>query len=126
MGFLLTNNLTMAEGGGFTSKVVPKVLGKGGIAAGFALGGAATIGKEMFANHNRLKAGPMTYTGGLSRMTHKVSSGAIEAIQGVTNDPAIQADMIKKMMKNNDTILNSLEEFGVDGQFLSAFYGMGG
>jgi hypothetical protein len=125
MGALLKKNLTFSEGGGITSMIVPYQLGKAGIGIGMGISAASAIGTEMFRQHNRLKMGPMKYVGGPDRMTHNVTSGAVEAIKEVTNDPTVQADMLKKMLRTTDGVLNNLEEFGVDGQFVSAFYGMG-
>lgn len=125
MGMLFKPNLTFAEGGGVTSLIVPFQLNKAGIGAGMALTGAASIGREMFAQHNRMKMGSLTYTGGPARMTHNVDSGAIEAIKAVTNDKSVQVDMFKKIVRTNDSVVGNLEEFGVDEEFMSAFYGMG-
>lgn len=131
MGIIFKPNRTVAEGGGLTSKIIPYQLTKVGIGAGMAIGGAATIGKEMFANHNRIKMGPVSYQGGPARMTHNVTSGAIEAIKSSTNDPEVQADMLQKVLhytgdsgELTGSVLGNLEEFGIDSQFMSAFYGM--
>lgn len=123
MGVFFEPNLTIAEGGGLTSKIVPYRLTGAGIAAGFGVGAAASFGKEIFAHSNRLKMGPVTYAGGPARMTRNVTSGAVEAIKEATNDPTVQADMLRKMIKT-DEFVGSLEEYGVDGEFISAFYGM--
>lgn len=125
MGIFLENNVPWNEGGGLTSKIIPKRLTGAGIAVGMVAGGAASLGKEMLTAHNRIKAGPIKYTGGPARMTHNVTSGAVEAIQQVTNDPEIQADMLKKITKDTSSIMTNIEEFGIDGDFVSAFYGMG-
>ena len=125
MGILFKKNLTFAEGGGLTSKLVPYQLTKTGIGVGMGLTGAAALGSEMLANRNRMRMGPITYTGGPARMTNNFSSGAIEAIQEATNDPAVRADMLKRILHTDDGIINNIEEFGVDSSFLSAFYGMG-
>lgn len=122
---LFINNLTFEEGGGITSKLIPKQLSKTGLKVGVGISAAVSLGKEMVSQHNRLKAGPITYGGGLTRMTTKINSGALEAIQDVTNDPQIQADMLKKILRTRDNVISNVEEYGVDGQFLSAFYGMG-
>lgn len=124
MGVFFDPNIPFEQGGGLTSKLIPHQLNKRGIAAGFGIMGAASIGREMFIQHNRMKMGPITYTGGPSRMTNNFSSGAVEAIQKVTKDPEVQADMLKKILRTQDGIINNLEEYGVDGDFLSAFYGM--
>ena len=125
MGILFKKNLTFAEGGGLTSKLVPYQLTKTGIGVGMGLTGAASLGSEMLANRNRMKMGPITYTGGPARMTNNFSSGAIEAIQEATNDPAVRADMLKRILHTDDGIINNIEAFGVDSSFLYAFYGMG-
>ena len=125
MGVLFKKNLTFAEGGGLTSKLVPYQLTKTGIGVGMGLTAAASLGSEMLANRNRMRMGPITYTGGPARMTNNFSSGAIEAIQEATNDPAVRADMLKRILHTDDGIINNIEEFGVDSSFLSAFYGMG-
>lgn len=122
---LFKKNLTFREGGGLTSILIPNQLTKTGIIAGMGIGAAAAFGTEMLANKNRREMGPVSYQGGPARMTHNVTSGAIEAIKDATNDPEIQADMIKHMLRTDDGVLNNIEEFGVDGQFISAFYGMG-
>ena len=125
MGILFKKNLTFAEGGGLTSKLVPYQLTKTGIGVGMGIGSAAALGSEMLANRNRMRMGPITYTGGPARMTNNFSSGAIEAIQESTNDPAVRADMLKRILHTDDGIINNIEEFVVDSSFLSAFYGMG-
>ena len=126
MGAFLTNNVPFNEGGGLTSVLVPKRLTKAGIGGMFALSGAASIGKEMFIASNIRKMGPVSYTGGPARMTDSFDSGAIQAIKQATKDPNVQQDMLRKILKSsNDGIIKNLEEYGVDGQFLSAFYGMG-
>lgn len=122
---LFKKNLTFREGGGLTSILIPNQLTKTGIVAGMGIGAAAAFGTEMLANKNRREMGPVSYQGGPARMTHNVTSGAIEAIKDATNDPEVQADMIKHMLRTDDGVLNNIEEFGVDGQFISAFYGMG-
>jgi hypothetical protein len=111
---------------GITSKLVPYQLNKTGVKVGFGIGAAAAIGKEMHTNHNRMKMGPITYEGGAARMTHNVTSGAIEAIKDTTTDPEVRADMIKHIMRSDDGgILSNIDEMGVDPEFVSAFYGMG-
>ena len=125
MGLFFQPNRTVAEGGGLTSKIIPYQLTKTGIAAGFAIGGAAALGTEMLRQHNKIKMGPVSYEGGPDRMTHNVTSGAVEAIKEVTDDPAVQADMLRKMTRTDDGIINNMDEFGVDSEFVSAFYGMG-
>ena len=125
MGIFFKPNRTIAEGGGLTSKIVPYQLTKVGIGAGIGLSGAASLGKEMFIQHNKMKMGPISYTGGPDRMTHNVTSGAIEAIDKITNDPEVKADMLRKIAHTSDGIVNNLEEYGVDSEFISAFYGMG-
>lgn len=126
MGAFLTNNIPFNEGGGLTSVLIPKRLTKAGIGSMFALSGAASIGKEMFIASNIRKMGPVSYTGGPARMTNSFDSGAIQAIKQATKDPNVQQDMLRKILKSsNDGIIKNLEEYGVDGQFLSAFYGMG-
>ena len=122
--FFFENNTPFEEGGGVTSKLIPKRLTKAGIFAGMGIGIGVGVGKEMFKMHNRLKAGPVTYQGGPARMTNNFSSGTIEAIMNVTDDPKIQQEMIKNTLKNTSSLYGNLEEFGVDEQFLSAFYGM--
>lgn len=125
MGVFFRPNTPWNEGGGLTAKIIPYQLTKAGIAAGMGVGAAATIGTEMFRAHNRLKMGPVSYEGGAARMTHNVTSGAVEAIAKVTDDPAVQSDILSKMLHSTgDGIINNLEEFGVDGEFVSAFYGM--
>lgn len=124
MGIFFQPNRTLAEGGGFTSKLIPYQLTKVGIAAGFAIGGAAALGTEMLKNRNKLKMGPVSYDGGPDRMTHNVTSGAVEAIKEATNDPAVQSDMLRKMVRADDGIINNIDEYGVDSEFVSAFYGM--
>ncbi len=119
-------NRTFAEGGGLTSKLIPYQLDKAGMVAGVgavAVGG--TLGAEMMRRHNQMQLGKIVYTGGPARMTDNFSSGAIEAIQQITKDPEVQADMLKKIVRTQDSVLSNMEEFGVDDQFLSAFYGMG-
>lgn len=123
MGVFFEKNLTFAEGGGVTSKIIPYRLTGLGIAAGFGVGAAASLGKEMIQQHNRMKAGPVSYEGGPARMTHNVTSGAVEAIKQASNDPAVQADMLKQMTHSTD-LYGSMEEYGVDNEFVSAFYGM--
>lgn len=125
MGIFFQPNRTIAEGGGLTSKIIPYQLTKTGVAVGFGAGAAAALGTEMLRQHNRMKMGPVSYEGGPARMTHNVTSGAVEAIREVTNDPAVQADMLKKMVRTDDGILNNIDEFGADTEFVSAFYGMG-
>lgn len=125
MGVFFQPNRTVEEGGGFTSKLIPYQLTKTGVAVGFGVGAAAALGTEMLRQHNKMKMGPVSYEGGPARMTHNVTSGAVEAIKEATNDPAVQADMLKKMVRTDDGILNNIDEFGADTEFVSAFYGMG-
>ena len=65
---LFKKNLTLKTGGGFTSEIIPVQLTKSGVGVGIGIGAAATLGSEMFAQHNRLKMGPVTYTGGPDRI----------------------------------------------------------
>jgi len=125
MGIFLEPNRTYEEGGGLTSILIPHRLTKVGIGAGFALGAGASLGSEMLRQHNRMKMGPISYEGGPARMTHNVTSGAVEAIQQATSDPNVQSDMLAKMLHTTDEgIINNIDEFGVDADFVSAFYGM--
>ena len=125
MSVFFQPNRTVAEGGGLTSKIIPYQFSKVGIAAGFGVGAAASIGTEMLRQHNKIKMGPVSYAGGPSRMTHNVTSGAIEAINESTSDPAVRADMLRHVLKTDDGVMNNIDEFGVDSEFVSAFYGMG-
>lgn len=125
MGILFKPNRTFAEGGGLTSKIVPYQLTNVGIGAGFGIGAAASLGSEMVANHNRMRMGVISYEGGPARMTHNVTSGAIETINKITKDPEVQADMLKKITRTDNNIIGNMEELGVDSEFVSAFYGMG-
>ena len=104
MDVFFEDNQTFQEGGGFTSKLLPKRLTKAGIFAGMGIGVGVGVGKEMFKMHNRLKAGPTTYQGGPVRMTDNFDSGAVEAISNVTKDPKIQQEMIKNMLKDKYSI----------------------
>ena len=124
MGLIFENNQTFQEGGGLTSVLLPKRLTKFGVGLGIGVGTAASMGTEMFKMHNQMKVGKVTYQGGPQRMTDNFNSGAIEAIANVTDDPKIQQEMISKVLKNSDSLYGNIEEFGVDGAFLSAFYGM--
>lgn len=125
MGVFFEKNIPFEEGGGITSKIIPYRFTKAGIGAGFAISGAAALGKEMLVQHNKVKMGPVSYGGGPARMTNNLSSGAIEAIKEVTKDPQVQQDMLRKVLHDSDSgIVNNLEEYGVDGEFISAFYGM--
>lgn len=125
MGIFFEKNVPFEEGGGLTSKLIPYRFTKAGIGLGFAVSGAASIGKEMLVQHNKIKMGPVSYGGGPTRMTNSFTSGAIEAIKETTKDPQIQQDMIRKVLHDTDSgMINNLEEYGVDEQFLSAFYGM--
>lgn len=120
---ILKNNRTFSEGGGLTSILLPKQFTKLGLGL-FAVGsGAVSFGKEALASHNKLAMGDIIYTGGPARMTNNFSSGAIEAIKDVTSDPALQADMLKKVTKTTE-FLGGIEEYGVDGEFISSFFGM--
>ncbi len=125
MGLLFKPNRTFAEGGGVTSILIPKNLTKVGVAAGFGVGAGAALGSEMLRQHNRIKMGPISYEGGAARMTRNITSGAVEAINEVTNDPAVRADMLSKMLRTYDGVMNNIDEYGVDADFVSAFYGMG-
>ncbi len=124
MGIFFEPNITFAEGGGITSKIIPYRLTKVGIGAGFGIGAAASLGSEMLKNHNRLKMGPVKYTGGPDRMTHNVTSGAVEAISKANISPQEKQAELTRMMRSKDTVIGNLEEYGVNEQFMSAFYGM--
>lgn len=125
MGFWFKPNKTFAEGGGLTSILIPKQLGKGGVAVGMGVLGVGAVAEQAFASHNRLKAGPIRYGGGPARMTNQFSSGMVEAINNATDDPAIKADMINHIMHNRtDGALSNLEQHGINQDFMNAFYGM--
>lgn len=125
MNTFFEDNQTFQEGGGLTSKLLPKRLTKIGVFAGMGIGVGVGVGKEMFKMHNRLKAGPATYQGGPVRMTDNFDSGAVEAIANISKDPKIQQDMLKHTLREKDSLFGNIEEFGVDEQFMQAFYGMG-
>jgi hypothetical protein len=124
-GKFLKPNKSLKAGGGFTSRIIPFQLGKGGVAIGLGALAVAGIVTEGHANANRKNAGPITYQAGPARMSGVHNTGALDAIQKATDDPEVQADMIKGMMHNStDGILESAEQYGINDQFLSAFYGM--
>ena len=121
----LKPNRTLAAGGGITSNIIPFQLNKKGVALGIA--GLAGIGfvTAGLDNKHRMDMGPVTYQGGPARMTSQLNTGAVQAINQITDDPEVRADMLKNIMHDNTSIMDSIEQHGVDDQFLSAFYGMG-
>lgn len=121
---MFTDNLSFAQGGGLTSRIIPKVFDKPGIALGFGLTQGAVVGRNLLAQHNKLKAGPMTYTGGPAKMTSNFDSGAVEAIMKSTNDPETRADIVRHMLRSQETILENVREYGIDEEFMNSFYGM--
>ena len=70
----------------------------------------------------------VTYEPGMQRMTKPLNRGVVQSMMEAANgDPHIFSDMAKRVVKTgNNPVSNVLDDFGVDGQFISAFYGMGG
>lgn len=123
-GSFIRPNRSFLKGGGATAKLLPFQLGKGGVAVGLGVLGVAGIATAGIDNHNQKSIGQVSYSGP-ARMTGMFNSGAVEAINQMTDDPEVKADMLSRMMHNsNDSVMDSIEQHGVDGQFLSAFYGM--
>lgn len=118
----IQNNQTFAEGGGLTSYILPYRMGPASIGLTFSSMYAVKLGQDLWAEHNKLKAGPIRYTGGPARMTSNFDSGIVEAIRDVSDDPAVQQDMLKRTMKSSG--IGHLDTYGVDGDFVAAFYGM--
>ena len=118
-------NRSFASGGGVTSNILHHQLGKKGVLIGFGALGVAGVTAGAMDIKNQKEMGPVTYQGGPTRMTNMYGTGAIQAINDMTDDPEVRAEMVKNIMHDNTSILDSIEQHGVDGQFLSAFYGMG-
>jgi hypothetical protein len=103
-------------------------IGLGGAMAGVAAMGAMSLAPPLLAAHNKAKLGPVTYEPGMQRMTKPFNRGVVQSMMEAANgDPHIFSDMAKRVVKTgNNPVSNVLDDFGVDGQFISAFYGMGG
>jgi hypothetical protein len=112
------------DAGGLSALLMPvkaSPLGLGVIGAGI---GAIGLGNAMVKNYNRKTLGKVTYTGGPARMTKNFTSGAVPGVARASGgNPEIAAGMFKEIM-TNDSIAGKIQNYGVDSQFLSAFYGM--
>ena len=125
-GLFFKTNKTWQEGGGFTSNIVHTQFNKLGlgIAVG-AVGLGGPILTEALRNRNRMKAGPIKYVGGPSKMTGSFRTEAAE-IASKIEDPVERQKAVRKMMRTSaSTGLSNVDEYGVDADFVSAFYGMG-
>lgn len=120
----------MREGRGFMQgELLPHATKKTqagiiGIVAG------VTIASEGLKGHNQTKLGRISYADGPARMTNSFTSGTIEAINRASNgNPEIANRLWVQAMRNgpgDTTPFRSLDNYGVDGAFISALYNMGG
>lgn len=96
------------------------------------IGGVAAfaLAKEGLAGHNQRKLGKVTYTDGPARMTGSFTSGAIPAMNRASGgNEQLRNEMFVKTMKTGpggSSPLNAIDNYGVDGAFISSLYNMGG
>lgn len=108
---------------------VPHITKKGGL---IVLGGvtAFAIAKEGFKSRNQQKLGRISYADGPARMTGSFTSGAIPAMNRASGgNPAARNAMFMETMNTGpggSSPLQKIENYGVDGQFISSLYNMGG
>lgn len=93
--------------------------------------GAFALAKEAVSGHNQQKLGTVRYADGPARMTNSFTSGTIEAINRASNgNTQLRNEMFVNVMKtlpaDTSSLLGSIENYGVDGKFISALYNMGG
>lgn len=87
--------------------------------------GALAFGPPMLAAHNRASMGEIVYEPGMSRMTKPINRGTVRAMkQAADGDPKIFNDMAKGVVRNGNALSSAVEDYGVDTNFVSAFYGV--
>lgn len=122
---LLTEN-TIANGGGFSSLLVPrKVNGRGALLATAGMF-AISAGDTGLQARNRSKAGYISYGDGMARMTDSYTSGVIPAMKRQSGgNYGIFADMAEEVV-STPGIRGAIDDYGVTPAMISALYNMGG
>lgn len=119
----------MAAAGPLGGAVIGSIreIGTSGTIGGIAALGMMAVGRPLLQAANSAKLGPVTYEAGMSRMTKPLNRGVVKSMMEAANgDQHIFADMARRVVKTgNNPISNVIDDFGVDGRFISAFYGMG-
>lgn len=100
------------------------------------VGGAVgvTLVKEGLGAHNERQLGRITYGDGPARMTSSFTSGTIDAINRASNgNEAVRNQLWLNAMKTGpadlskgQALFHAIDNYGVDGAFISALYNMGG
>ena len=122
----LTTPNTIENYGGWSSLLVPRKVNP--LGAGVILGGmtAVNVAKEGLKLYNVATTGKVHYQGGPARMTSNFTSGAVEAMNRVSQgDYQAFSEMASAVMTPN-SLGGKIETYGVTPKFVSAIYGMGG
>ena len=122
---VLTTDNKFADGGGFSSYLVPKKLS--GVGIGVVIGGSTLygVGKPALQSRNRVKAGDISYLQGMTRMTGTFNTGVVPAMKNISNgDYEIFSDLAKDVV-SSPKLLGKIDDYGVTPQFISALYNMG-
>lgn len=128
VGKALTTENNIANGGGWSSVLVPrKVNGKG--VAVLAVGGTVLgMGNEGLKARNTNKMGRISYMDGPARMTKSYTSGAIPAMMQASNgNYAAFSDMAEEVVSGHNNVFGSvLDDYGANPAMIASLYGMGG
>lgn len=97
---------------------------------GVAAVAGIAIAPPLLGAYNKAKTGPISYKAEMDGMTGKyrntaINSGTVGAMHNAAQgDPVIFQDMAKHVINSSVIGPAPVENYGVDADFISAFYGM--
>ena len=128
VGKALTTENNIANGGGWSSILIPRKANGKGVAV-LAVGGTVLgMGNEGLKARNTNKMGRISYMDGPARMTKSYTSGAIPAMMQASNgNYAAFSDMAEEVVSGHSNVFGSvLDDYGANPAMIASLYGMGG
>ena len=128
VGKALTTENNIANGGGWSSILVPKKVNGKGLAVVAVGGTALSFANEGLKARNTNKMGRISYMDGPARMTKSYTSGAIPAMMQASNgNYAAFSDMAEEVVSGHNNAFGSvLDDYGANPAMIASLYGMGG
>lgn len=126
IGKALTQENTVANGGGLSSVLIPRQVNGAGAALIVGGGLAFGMGNEGIKSRNKASLGKVSYGSGIARTTKQFTSGSVEAMHRVSGgNPAVFTDLAEETL-NNGSFMGAIENYGATPELISALYNMGG
>lgn len=121
-----TSPNTIANGGGFSSLLIPRKLNGLGVAT-LATGiGAFGLANEGLKSHNKVNLGKISYNQGPARMTNAFGSGVTRIAKKESHgDYNAYYDMMEEVVSSHG-IMPKIDDYGANPALISALYRMGG